>query len=138
VTGGGQGLGEGIARMLDDNGAAKVVIFDMDEIKGQAVASSLKNGLFFKVDVSSEESVKAGFQSVSSACGRLDVMVNSAGVVGPNGVNAEEVNTKDFDRVYEGNPITALLSRFQVMKTGTLHGMLWVSSIHCCFSPPPT
>ena len=102
MTGGGQGLGEGIARMLDDNGAAKVVIFDMDETKGQAVASSLKNGLFFKVDVSSEESVKAGFQSVGSTCGRLDVMVNSAGIVGPHGIKAEEVDTKAFDKVYEG------------------------------------
>ncbi len=105
VSGGGQGLGEGVARMLDENGAAKVVIFDMDESKGQEVASSLKNGLFFKVDVSNEDSVKAGFQGVTEACGRVDMMVNSAGIVGPNGVKAENVETKAFDKVYEGETI---------------------------------
>ena len=105
MTGGGQGLGEGIARMLCDNGAAKVVIFDFDEDKGQKVASSLKEsrGLFCKVDVSNEESVKAGFQKVRDECGRLDIMVNSAGIVGPNGLKVEDVETAKFDKVYEGS-----------------------------------
>ena len=102
MTGGGQGLGEGIARMLDENGAAKVIIFDLDESRGQAVASSLKNGIYFKVDVSNEESVKAAFRGVREACGGVDVMVNSAGIVGPNGIKAEEVDTGAFDQVYEG------------------------------------
>ena len=102
VTGGGQGLGEGIARMLSDNGAAFVVIFDFDEKKGQAVANSLPNGLFCKVDVSDEDSVRAGFQTAMSTCGRLDVMVNCAGIVGPNAVKTEDVKTAEFDKVYEG------------------------------------
>jgi len=102
VTGGGQGLGEGIARMLSDNGAAMVVIFDLDEDKGRAVAESLHCGLFCKVDVSNEESVKAGFQKVQEVCGRLDIMVNSAGIVGPNGKKTEEVDAGAFDKVYEG------------------------------------
>lgn len=103
VTGGGQGLGEGIARMLSANGAAFVVIFDYDEEKGQSVAKSLHNGLFCKVDVSNEESVKVGFQKVRETCGRLDIMVNSAGIVGPNGIKTEDVETASFDKVYEGN-----------------------------------
>ena len=84
MTGGGQGLGEGIAKMLSDNGAATVVIFDINVEKGQAVAESLRNGLFCKVDVSSEESVKAGFEIVRATCGRLDIMVNCVGILGPN------------------------------------------------------
>lgn len=94
--------------MLSDNGAAKVVIFDFDEAKGQAVASSLSNGLFCKVDVSDEESVVAGFQKVRETCGRLDIMVNSAGIVGPNGVKAEDVQTEGFDRVMKGIASTLL------------------------------
>ncbi len=105
VTGGGQGLGEGVAKMLSDNGAATVVIFDMDEDKGQAVAKSLRNGLYCKVDVSSEESVKAGFQMVASTCGQLDIMVNCAGIVGPNALKTEDVETAKFDKVYEGTRI---------------------------------
>ncbi len=88
--------------MLSENGASKVVIFDFDEKRGQAVASSMQNGLFCKVDVSNEDSVKAGFEMVRNACGRLDIMVNSAGIVGPNGLKADQVNVADFDKVYEG------------------------------------
>ena len=109
MTGGGQGLGESIARMLDNNGIAKVVMFDIDETKGQAVANSLNNGLFFKVDVSSEESVKVAFQVVSDVCGRLDVTVNSAGIMGPHGMKAEEVHTEEFDKVHEGKQMTGCL-----------------------------
>jgi 3-oxoacyl-[acyl-carrier protein] reductase len=88
--------------MLSDNGAAKVVIFDINEEKGQAVAESLCNGLFCKVDVSSEDSVKSGFETVRATCGRLDIMVNCAGIVGPFGKKIEDVETTSFDRVYEG------------------------------------
>ena len=102
VTGGGQGLGEGIAKMLSDNGAAMVVIFDINVEKGQAVATSLRKGLFCKVDVSDEDSVKAGFKKVMETCGRLDIMVNSAGIFGPHGVKTEDVETASFDRVYKG------------------------------------
>jgi NAD(P)-dependent dehydrogenase (short-subunit alcohol dehydrogenase family) len=101
VTGGGQGVGEGIAKMLSDNGAAKVVIFDINEEKGQAVAESLCNGLFCKVDVSSEDSVKSGFEMVRATCGRLDIMVNCAGIMRA-GKKTEDIETTSFDRVYEG------------------------------------
>lgn len=101
MTGGGQGLGEGIAKMLSENGAL-VVIFDMDEVKGQAVASTLNKGMFFNVDVADEESVKGSFEKVREACGRLDIMVNCAGIVGPNAVKTEDVDTGAFDKVYKG------------------------------------
>ncbi len=109
MSGGGQGLGEGIARMLSDNGATTVVIFDINEEKGQAVAKSLHNGLFCKVDVSSEDSVKAGFATVQATCGRLDIMVNCAGILGPHGPKTEDVETASFDRVYEGGSMKVCL-----------------------------
>ena len=108
MTGGAQGLGEGIAKMLSDNGAATVVIFDINEEKGQAVAESLQNGLFCKVDVSSEDSVKAGFETVRTKCGRLDIMVNCAGILGPH-EKIENIETAGFDRVYEGRIMTLIV-----------------------------
>ncbi len=114
VTGGGQGLGEGVARMLSDNGAAVVVIFDLDEEKGQSVAKSLRKGLYCKVDVSSEDSVKAGFQKVRETCGRVDIMVNSAGIVGPNGIKTEDVETSSFDKVYEGTTTSKKLYAYSI------------------------
>lgn len=119
VTGGAQGLGLGISRMLAENGA-KVVIFDMNSTKGEEVAASIQRegyyASFHKVDISDEASVAAGFESVSKEHGgRLDIAVNCAGIVGPHGVTTEQVDVNDFDLVYRGGHINIKLS-WQKMK----------------------
>jgi NAD(P)-dependent dehydrogenase (short-subunit alcohol dehydrogenase family) len=77
VTGGASGLGEGTARMLASKGG-KIVIVDMQEEKGKAVAESI-GGRFIKCDVSNEADASA---AVSLACslGKLLGLVNCAGI----------------------------------------------------------
>jgi NAD(P)-dependent dehydrogenase (short-subunit alcohol dehydrogenase family) len=77
VTGGASGLGEGTARMLASKGG-KIVIADMQEEKGKAVAESI-GGRFIKCDVSNEADASA---AVSLACslGKLMGLVNCAGI----------------------------------------------------------
>lgn len=90
VTGGASGLGEGTARMLAANGA-KVVIADMQEDKGQAVAKEI-GGAFVKCDVSNEADGQAVVQQ-ATALGKLMGLVNCAGIapaektVGKNGAH---------------------------------------------------
>jgi len=57
VTGGASGLGEGTARLLAQHGG-KVVIADMQDEKGQAIAAEL-GGVFMRCDVSHEEQASA-------------------------------------------------------------------------------
>ena len=108
VTGGAQGLGLAISRMLAENGA-KVIIFDMNSSKGEEVSASIQRegyyASFQKVDVSDEVSVASGFESVSKEHGQLDIAVNCAGILGPHGVTTEQVNVNDFDLVYQGRHI---------------------------------
>lgn len=105
VTGGAQGLGLGITRMLAENGA-KVVIFDINLAKGTEVSATLlREGYivsFQKVDVSDEASVISAFEYVSKEHGQVDIVVNCAGIVGPHAIKGEDVDVKDFDKVYEG------------------------------------
>lgn len=61
------------------------------------------------MDVSNEESVKNGFQFVTSNFDRLDIMVNCAGIVGPSNMTCEDIPTAEFDKVYEGIEIYSLL-----------------------------
>lgn len=88
VTGGASGLGEGTARMLAANGA-KVVIADMQEDKGKAVAESI-NGIYVRCDVSAEVDAQAAVDQ-ATAFGKLMGLINCAGVapaektVGKNG-----------------------------------------------------
>ena len=78
VTGGASGLGEATARLLAANGV-KVAIFDRDDSKGPGVAQSI-GGFFAKVDVTSDESVDAGFAASRAALGQERILINCAGV----------------------------------------------------------
>ena len=77
VTGGASGLGEATARALAAQGV-KVAIFDMNDAKGEKVASEI-GGVFCKVDVTSEETVDAGFAKAREAHGQERILVNCAG-----------------------------------------------------------
>jgi NAD(P)-dependent dehydrogenase (short-subunit alcohol dehydrogenase family) len=77
VTGGASGLGEATARALAAKGA-KVAIFDLQRDKGEAVAAAI-GGLFCAVDVTSDDSVDAGFAAARAAHGQERILVNCAG-----------------------------------------------------------
>lgn len=76
VTGGASGLGRATAEALAAAGA-KVAIFDVNEAKGQEVAQAI-GGLFVKVDITSEESVVAGFAAARAAHGQERITVHCA------------------------------------------------------------
>ena len=77
VTGGASGLGEATARALAAKGA-KVAIFDLQREKGEAVAAEI-GGVFCEVNVTSDESVDAGFAKAREAHGQERVLVCCAG-----------------------------------------------------------
>jgi NAD(P)-dependent dehydrogenase (short-subunit alcohol dehydrogenase family) len=78
VTGGASGLGEATARDLAAQGA-KVVVADLNEDKGKAIADEL-GGIFVRVDVSDEEQVQAAVDAAVATGAPLRVVVNSAGI----------------------------------------------------------
>ncbi|WP_310498252.1 SDR family NAD(P)-dependent oxidoreductase [Sandarakinorhabdus sp.] len=77
VTGGASGLGAATARALAAHGV-KVAIFDMNAEKGEAVAAEL-GGVFCHVNVTSEDSVDAGFAKARAAIGQERILINCAG-----------------------------------------------------------
>ncbi len=77
VTGGASGLGYGSAARLAANGA-KVLIADLDEEKGNQVATEL-GGMFVKTDVADEEQMRAAVDAAGEM-GPLRAAVNSAGI----------------------------------------------------------
>ena len=77
VTGGASGLGEGTARLLAQHGA-KVVIADMQDEKGLAIAAEL-GGVFMHCDVSNEEQA-AAVVAKAQTLGKLSGLINCAGI----------------------------------------------------------
>ncbi|MDT9594094.1 SDR family oxidoreductase [Nocardioides zeae] len=78
VTGGAQGLGEGMAHALAAAGA-KVVVADVQTDAGAKVAEAV-GGVFVEIDVTDDASWEAGIASAVQQAGGLDVVVNNAGV----------------------------------------------------------
>lgn len=101
VTGGASGIGEGIARRIAAEGG-EVFLFDVDPHNLDRVASAC-GARPMLVDVSNESSVRDALAEVIQSCGKLDILVNSAGVVGPTGVNITEYASEDFQRVLQIN-----------------------------------
>jgi NAD(P)-dependent dehydrogenase (short-subunit alcohol dehydrogenase family) len=78
VTGGASGLGAATARALAAKGV-RVALFDLDRGRGESVAADI-GGLFCEVDVTSDESVAAGFTAARAAHGQERILVNCAGI----------------------------------------------------------
>jgi len=101
ITGGGSGLGEAIARALADEGAS-VVIADVNEERGSAVAGTLPGGRFVVLDVTKPERVAAVLKAVAAACGRVDVVVNNAGLAATP-APTHEMPLEEWHRITEVN-----------------------------------
>ncbi|MEA1012956.1 SDR family oxidoreductase [Sphingosinicella sp. LY1275] len=96
VTGAASGLGEATARAFAAKGV-KVAIFDRDADKGQKVADAI-GGIFCQVDVTSDESVEAGFAKARAAHGQERICVNCAGVANAVKTVGRDKETKAVKR----------------------------------------
>jgi 3-oxoacyl-[acyl-carrier protein] reductase len=82
VTGGGSGIGEAICRRFDEEGA-RVAVLDMRAEPAERVSGELGNdSVVLEVDVRDSKAVDAAVDSVVERYGRLDVLVNNAGIAG--------------------------------------------------------
>lgn len=100
ITGGAQGIGYAVAKRMIENGA-KVVIWDFDTDLAQASASEL-GATALHCDVSDWDSVQTAAQQTEHQLGRIDVLVNSAGVAGANAV-VEDYPIEEWNKIVSVN-----------------------------------
>lgn len=114
ITGGADGLGFALAKRLVANGVT-AVLFDRDDEKLARAKSLLGESCrAFAVDVTRPAEVKTAVNVANEEFGRLDILVNSAGITGTTNQNSLEVNLVDFLRVMELN-VTGSLITFQAV-----------------------
>jgi 3-oxoacyl-[acyl-carrier protein] reductase len=106
VTGGGRGIGAGIARRLHAAGA-QVAVFDCDAPSVQAVASEL-DGLALEGDVCSPDQVVAAVDQAEAKLGPLSILVNNAGIAGRADLSWN-LEADEVRRVFEVNVIGPFL-----------------------------
>ncbi|MBC7496795.1 MAG: SDR family oxidoreductase, partial [Sphingomonadaceae bacterium] len=107
VTGAARGIGAGIARAFAAEGA-RVWVTDIDEQAGAALVAELGAGhRFALLDVGDEQAWTETMDALVAAEGRLDVLINNAGITGlDDGENAhdpEHVTLEEWHRVHRIN-----------------------------------
>ena len=80
ITGAASGLGKAMAQAFAAEGA-RIAVADRNEEAGRAVAAMLDNGFYVALDVTDETQWTVALGAAARAMGRLDVLVNNAGVV---------------------------------------------------------
>jgi 3-oxoacyl-[acyl-carrier protein] reductase len=102
ITGGAMGIGLAVAQRLVDSGA-KVALWDRDErALAEAKAALGENARTWQLDVADAQAVARVAQATADALGRLDILVCSAGITGPN-VPLADYPVDDWKRVFDVN-----------------------------------
>jgi 3-oxoacyl-[acyl-carrier protein] reductase len=104
ITGAGSGIGHATAIKFAREGA-KVAVCDIDEKSAQAVAREITDSggeaLAFRIDVTDKESIARMVEGVMAKWGRIDTLVNNAGIV--QDAQLKKMSDDQFDRVIDVN-----------------------------------
>lgn len=111
ITGGAQGLGRACAERILKAGG-RVAIWDRDIALAEETAAALgPQTSAFEVNVADWDSVRAGFAASCAVTGRVDVVINSAGIAGSN-ATVEDYDVAEFALIQQVN----LMGTFHVNK----------------------
>ena len=126
ITGGGRGIGAATARRAAAQGYAVIVSFVADRASAERVATDIaaQGGAAAAVqaDVSSEDDVLRLFGEIDRRFGRLDALVNNAGIV-DRAMKVEEMSAARLTRMFAVNVTGAFLcAREAVRRMSTAHG----------------
>ncbi|HVR68000.1 MAG TPA: SDR family NAD(P)-dependent oxidoreductase [Verrucomicrobiae bacterium] len=112
VVGAGRGIGRAAALELAAQGVS-VACLDSDGASAEKVAAELKargnKAIAGQLDVIEAGSIRPAIEAAAKAFGRVDALVNCAGITGRTNIPAGEVDLEDFERVYQVNLRGALL-----------------------------
>lgn len=133
ITGGARGIGEGICKVFCNEGAT-VALWDVLE-EGQKTADRIaKNGgkIFYqKVDVSRQESVDKAVAKVISQYGKIDVLINNAGIIRDRSIL--KMSREEWDQVMRVNVDSLYITAKAVvphMKTANYGRIISASSVN--------
>ncbi|MFZ4793217.1 MAG: SDR family NAD(P)-dependent oxidoreductase [Blastocatellia bacterium] len=132
VTGAGAGLGLWISKRLASEGATVALVDLKQEALEAAVSEVGPNARIFPCNVTDEAEVSALMGKIVAEFGRIDILVNSAGVTGRTGIKTHEVEFDNFKFVFDVNVNGSFLTSRAVLPVMVSQGygrILHIASI---------
>jgi NAD(P)-dependent dehydrogenase (short-subunit alcohol dehydrogenase family) len=130
VTGANKGIGHTVARRLAERGWT-VLLGSRDAARGAAAAAALTGDVAaLVIDVTDEESVTAAAKEVEQRFGRLDVLVNNAGITGPR-VDTLDTGAEELLNAYDTNvfgPVRVTRAFLPLLRRSAAPRIVMVSS----------
>jgi NAD(P)-dependent dehydrogenase (short-subunit alcohol dehydrogenase family) len=126
ITGGGRGIGAATARLAATCGYVVCVNYLRDEDAARAIVTEIERGggkaIAVAADVSSEDEVVRVFETVDRELGRLDALVNNAGMLEKQ-MRVDQMDAARLARVFATNVIGCFLcAREAIRRMSTKHG----------------
>ncbi|MBX2874876.1 MAG: SDR family oxidoreductase [Saprospiraceae bacterium] len=112
VTGAARGIGQAIAHRLAKEGAQVFLLDLLEKPLQETVQAFTAEGLSVQaisIDISQEEQVKSAIQQVEAAAGQIDIMINSAGIIGHTNTKIVDYDLATFEQVHRVNLMGAFL-----------------------------
>lgn len=136
ITGSDSGIGRAIAIAYAAEGAKVVVTYHSDESGGRQTVEEIGNNggdaICLHLDVSEESGVADVFDEIIQTYGRVDILINNAGVDGSN-VSVSEMETSTFDTCIKTNlygPFFCCREYLQRKIASSEGNIIFISSIH--------
>jgi NAD(P)-dependent dehydrogenase (short-subunit alcohol dehydrogenase family) len=101
IVGGATGIGRATALLCKERGAS-IIVADVNEAEGSKTASEV-GGLFVKVNVADENSVKAMYAQIAKQHDHLNVLLHTAGILKGAYVSIDDFDVETFRQVFEIN-----------------------------------
>lgn len=140
VTGSSSGIGEGIARLFAAEGAA-VVVSGRDQTKGEQVAQSMVEAggraVFQRAEMRSEADCRALVDAAVKQFGRIDVLVNSAGLSTRGDI--ADTSVELWDELFEINaraPFICMQQAYRYMKEQRGGSIINIGSVNAYIGEP--
>lgn len=110
ITGGAGGIGSCTAKLFSQHGA-KVLIADIQDEKGHLICRDLgpSSASFIHCDVTKELDVSNAIDQAVAKHGKLDIMFNNAGILGPKRINILDNDAAEFENTMRVNVMGAFL-----------------------------
>lgn len=119
ITGGGRGIGAATAKLFAKHGYDVCINYKADQVSAQQVAQDIKalgvNTYLLKADVADEQQVLALFAKVDELFGKLDVLINNAGILKPQ-MPLLEMDASRINEVLTTNVTSAFLCSREAIK----------------------